>query len=229
MSNGGISAADAFKNAIDANGLLPGITTSFDMGDFATILQTFGDTLETTMAAVQQQVIDDKNAPKFFTQDQIAAAAAAKAEADRIALHQGMMAMAAAGGLSGTQSGKRIVQSGPFAGMTEIAARMAYEAMRGYSKGGLVDFTGAAMLHGSSTSPEAVLNPQQTQMFMGLRDALQGLSFDGAANATVNIENIEIKTDSLNNNQDFNRAGETLANAFNNAIQRRGLMINTKK
>jgi len=98
-----------------------------------------------------------------------------------------------------------------------------------YSKGGLVDFTGAAMLHGSSTSPEAVLNPQQTQMFMGLRDALQGLSFDGAANSTVNIENIEIKTDSLNNNQDFNRAGETLANAFNNAIQRRGLMINTKK
>jgi hypothetical protein len=47
--------------------------------------------------------------------------------------------------------------------------------------------------------------------------------------STVNIENIEIKTDSLNNNQDFNRAGETLANAFNNAIQRRGLMINTKK
>jgi hypothetical protein len=95
MSNGGISAADAFKKAIDANGLLPGITTSFDMGDFATILQTFGDTLETTMAAVQQQVIDDKNAPKFFTQDQKNAQMASA-----------MQALAAAGGLSGTQYGK---------------------------------------------------------------------------------------------------------------------------
>jgi hypothetical protein len=99
----------------------------------------------------------------------------------------------------------------------------------GFSKGGMVDFTGPAMVHGSRTSPEAVLNPEQTQMFMGLRDTLSNLSLDGSAGSSINIEGITIKTESMNNNQDFNRAGEVLAEAFQSAINRRGVTVNTKR
>lgn len=99
----------------------------------------------------------------------------------------------------------------------------------GFSKGGLVDYEGLAVLHGSKTSPEAVLSPSQTEMFIGLRDALQGLSFEGSVNSSINIENISISTASLNNNQDFKRAGESLADAFKSAIQRRGITVNTNR
>jgi hypothetical protein len=222
MSEGGVKAADAFKNAIDANGLLPGISAEFDMGDFASILVTFADTLQETLKDLKTETVETT---KTFD----------------MTLQQAMQAMAAAGGLSGTQYGQGLVTSGMFAGMSMIEAQKALAALtaggglsgtqggKKFAKGGMVDYTGIAQVHGSSASPEAFLNPQQTQMFIGLRDALQGLSFENGNGSTVNIENIEIKTDSLNNNQDFNRAGETLANAFNNAIQRRGLMINTKK
>ena len=93
----------------------------------------------------------------------------------------------------------------------------------------MADFEGLAMLHGSRSAPEAVLNPSQTQMFIGLRDALEKMNFSANNGGSVNIENISISTASLNNNQDFNRAGETLAEAFRNAIQRKGVTINTNK
>ncbi len=100
-----------------------------------------------------------------------------------------------------------------------------------FKKGGLVDFTGAAMLHGSKSSPEMVLNAQQTEMFFGLRDALSKISLDvsGGSSSSVTIENITIKTDHLNNNQDFDRAGKALAEAFGVAIGKRGLSVNTKR
>jgi hypothetical protein len=183
MSEGGVTAAEAFKSAIDANGLLPGITTEFDMGDFATILNNFGTTLKDI---INNSSIITSNAP-----------------------------FGSGGGGGGAGGG--------------LGLNFADAQVMAYSKGGMVDETGVAMLHGSSTSPEAVLNPQQTQMFIGLRDALQGLAFESGNGSRVNIENIEIKTDSLNSNQDFVKAGETLANAFNSAIQRRGLIVNTKK
>ena len=98
-----------------------------------------------------------------------------------------------------------------------------------FRKGGIADFQGLAMLHGSKSSPEAVLSASQTQMFMGLRDALEKVAVDSNSTGGVNIENISISTASLNNNQDFKRAGETLADAFKNAIQRKGVTINTNK
>lgn len=52
------------------------------------------------------------------------------------------------------------------------------------------------------------------------------------ANDTVNnvtIEKIEIKTDHLDNNQDFNEAGNVLADALLGAIKRRGINTNARK
>jgi hypothetical protein len=93
----------------------------------------------------------------------------------------------------------------------------------------MVDYTGMAMLHGSKSSPEAVLNPMQTEMFMGLRDALEKIIVNGDSNGAINIENISISTESMNSNQDFKQAGETLAESFRNAIQRKGITVNTNK
>ncbi len=98
------------------------------------------------------------------------------------------------------------------------------------AKGGMVDYTGLSMLHGSPTNPEAVLSPSQTEMFLGLRNALEKISVNpNGTSGSVNIENISISTASLNNNQDFNRAGESLAESFRTAIQRKGITINTNK
>lgn len=45
----------------------------------------------------------------------------------------------------------------------------------------------------------------------------------------VEIGEINIHTDHLDNNQDFAQAGETLAEAFDNAIRRRGINVNAKR
>jgi hypothetical protein len=230
MSEGGTEAAGAFKAAMAAQGLLPGITDDFDFKAFATSLETFADT-------IIEDIEDESRTQAFILlASKIDGVLEKIADPDLSTEEREVYTKE----LTSLQNQEKylfeirnkmlgIIPSSGSGGGGGMDVNFADATLMPYSKGGLVDFTGAAMLHGSSTSPEAVLNPQQTQMFMGLRDALQGLSFDGAANSTVNIENIEIKTDSLNSNQDFNRAGETLANAFNNAIQRRGLMINTKK
>lgn len=44
--------------------------------------------------------------------------------------------------------------------------------LSGYKKGGYVDFTGPAMVHGTKNAPEAFLNSRQTALFENLRDTL---------------------------------------------------------
>lgn len=46
------------------------------------------------------------------------------------------------------------------------------EQLSGYRKGGYVDYTGLANVHGTSANPEAFLNAKQTALFETLRDAL---------------------------------------------------------
>ncbi|MFW6311835.1 MAG: hypothetical protein ACOC1K_06330 [Nanoarchaeota archaeon] len=98
-----------------------------------------------------------------------------------------------------------------------------------YKKGGLVDYTGPAMVHGSNSSPEAILNAEQTALFAKLRDALQSANNFDSNSSSISIENITIQTQEMNNNQDFKKAGETLAKAFSSAIKSRGLNLNLKK
>ncbi len=128
----------------------------------------------------------------------------------------------------------RVLPSGTFPPIQSLQERKRQELFAKYGinsfrQGGMIDYNGLAMLHGSRSAPEAVLTAEQTQMFMGLRDALSNIALDGEAGSSINIEEIIIKTDNLNNNQDFNRAGEALAEAFQSAINRRGVTINTKR
>ena len=53
------------------------------------------------------------------------------------------------------------------------------EKLRGYSEGGLVDFTGPAMVHGSTSKPEAFLSAKDTVLIAGLRDVLRA-NFSGS-------------------------------------------------
>jgi hypothetical protein len=99
----------------------------------------------------------------------------------------------------------------------------------GYKEGGMVDYTGLAMVHGSSSKPEAFLNASQTEMFATLSDALAKISIGSGNSESFVIENITIQTNQLNNKQDFNAAGKTLAEAFSSAISRRGIAVNTKR
>lgn len=112
-----------------------------------------------------------------------------------------------------------------------------------YAEGGLVDFTGPAWVDGTKTRPEAFLDSFDTANIQALTTVLDsifglGLSMDEIKAAlavedgdisSVNIESINIHTDSLNNDQDFRTAGNLLAREFAKVIQERGLNVNTKK
>lgn len=64
----------------------------------------------------------------------------------------------------------------------------------GYSKGGYVDYTGIAAVHGKSNKPEAFLNAKQTALFEALRNALVKTQMGTKAKEDIgNNENIVIE------------------------------------
>ena len=96
-----------------------------------------------------------------------------------------------------------------------------------YAKGGFVDYTGIAMLHGSKTDPEAVLSSDQTKMFIGLRDTLENVGSDGIG--SVAIGSITISPQELNNNQDWKAAGQVLAKELQAGLRKTGINVNRKR
>ena len=97
-----------------------------------------------------------------------------------------------------------------------------------YRQGGMVDYTGLAMLHGSPGRPEAVLSADQTVAFKKMAEGLNN-NKNFSSSDGVTIGNITIQTNSMNNNQDFKAAGRVLAREFEAAISRRGIGVNTKR
>ncbi len=58
-------------------------------------------------------------------------------------------------------------------------------ATRGFSQGGLVDYTGLAMVHGSTTDPEAFLSADDTHNFQTLAQLLSSaITYNGASSET---------------------------------------------
>lgn len=97
-----------------------------------------------------------------------------------------------------------------------------------YAKGGMVNYTGPAWVDGTPTNPEAFLSATDVRLIQDLVSSLR-LSPVENSNSNINIDRIDIHTDHLDNNQDFANAGETLADAFSNAIRRRGINTNARK
>ena len=58
-------------------------------------------------------------------------------------------------------------------------------AIKGYKTGGLADYTGPAWLDGTPSKPEIVLNAQDTQNFLALRDILAEVMGKGSIGTTV--------------------------------------------
>lgn len=107
-----------------------------------------------------------------------------------------------------------------------------------YANGGLVDYTGPAMVHGSPQSPEAFLSAQDTKnmqmLFAALNEVMAKSTVVNASSdinniSSVIVENINITTNELNNDQDFKTAGQIFAEEFGKAIKQRGLNINVRK
>lgn len=108
---------------------------------------------------------------------------------------------------------------------------------KGYASGGLVDYTGLAMVHGSSNRPESFLNADDTALLADVLNSLHA-HVEGASNNistteennnSIVIDSINIKTEQLNTAQDFKNAGALLAQEFSKIIRSRGLNINVKK
>jgi hypothetical protein len=106
---------------------------------------------------------------------------------------------------------------------------------KGYSKGGLVDYTGTAVVHGSHSRPEAFLNADQTAMFAQLAKGLQyyynrnGVnSSSTSSNEGVTIENITIQIDGVLNADNVQNTANDLATAIKNSLQRTGLALNKR-
>ena len=111
-----------------------------------------------------------------------------------------------------------------------------YDSSKAYSTGGLVDYTGLAMVHGSYAKPEAFLNAEQTAMFASLASGLQTYySKLGYNNNTesqtsgVTIENFTVAVDATLTNDNVAQTGESLADALLDGLRRTGISVNMKK
>jgi hypothetical protein len=109
-----------------------------------------------------------------------------------------------------------------------------------FNNGGMVDFTGPAWVDGTPNNPEAFLSAADTRNMRNLLDAIQLISSGHMMTSSsvrdinentsdINIENINIATNELNNQQDFRDSGRIFADEFAKVMRQRGLNINVKK
>ena len=105
----------------------------------------------------------------------------------------------------------------------------------GYSSGGLVDFTGLAVLHGSKQNPEYVLNPEETE---SMREMLNMFSYIatppmftlsdkwfGTNSTTIGDINITINQAELNSDMDIEETAREIGRAFARQLERNGLNL----
>ena len=102
---------------------------------------------------------------------------------------------------------KRYVQKN--AGSGASYAWQQYGANAVYKKGGLADFTGPAWLDGTKSKPELVLNAQDTQNFIALKNVLSDLmssNFSGnIPKGGDNYYEVNIQVDELSNDYDVDQ------------------------
>lgn len=111
-----------------------------------------------------------------------------------------------------------------------------WKKRKGYSQGGIVDYTGTAMVHGSPSKPEAFLNASQTALFSRLATNLDAFYTRSSAIAggedsgnNVVIENFTIAIDAELTDNNLNQTGQNLADALFEGLRRTGVSVNMKK
>ena len=96
-----------------------------------------------------------------------------------------------------------------------------------FKKGGFIDFTGPAWVDGTRSAPEAVLNAAQTKAFMNIADNLDKLDAitQTPAGASVQIQSIEFRVDSMSSPEDGERAFDAFVQKFNDIGRRTGIAL----
>lgn len=97
--------------------------------------------------------------------------------------------------------------------------------VKAYAKGGLADFTGPAWLDGTKSKPELVLNAQDTENFIQLKDILSNLlrGDTSSGNNGDNYFEIHIDVDSLNNDYDVEQLATKIKKMINDDARYRNV------
>ncbi len=114
-----------------------------------------------------------------------------------------------------------------------------YDPKRSYSTGGIVDYTGLAVVHGTANKPEAFLNSSQTAMFSNLATLLDqyyskssytsGNEGINNTNNSITIDNLNIEVDATLTDNNMRQTGESLADALIEGLRRTGISVNMKR
>lgn len=123
--------------------------------------------------------------------------------------------------------GKKVSGYMKYSGYSKYYEGIDINKLPGYSQGGLVDFTGPVMVHGSKNKPEAFLSAEDTALlkstiFNSNNNVLQDFinALENRSNSNANIEtapnvvieevNLEIASGTIANDYDAKRAGEKI-------------------
>lgn len=114
-----------------------------------------------------------------------------------------------------------------------------YDPKKYYSTGGIVDYTGLAVVHGTANKPEAFLNSSQTAMFSNLATLLDqyyskssyisGNEGINNTNNNITIDNLNIEVDATLTDNNMRQTGESLADALIEGLRRTGISVNMKR
>lgn len=124
-------------------------------------------------------------------------------------------------------NGKKVSGYMKYSGYSKYYEGIDIEKLPGYSQGGLVDFTGPVMVHGSKKKPEAFISAEDTALLKStifnpnnnvLQDFVDALenhnSSNNAVEAVPNViieeVNLEITSETIANDYDAKRAGEKI-------------------
>lgn len=107
------------------------------------------------------------------------------------------------------------------------------EDIVGYNKGGYVDYTGIAAVHGKAGKPEAFLNAKQTALFETLRDALVRVpninSKDTDNSENITIENLTIDVKELADTDSVDKIVRTVKQSiYKDATSGNNMKINRR-
>lgn len=107
------------------------------------------------------------------------------------------------------------------------------EDIVGYNKGGYVDYTGIAAVHGKTNKPEAFLNAKQTALFETLRDALVRVptvnSKDTDNSENITIENLTIDVKELADTDSVDKIVRTVKQSiYKDATSGNNMKINRR-
>lgn len=105
----------------------------------------------------------------------------------------------------------------------------------GYNKGGYVDYTGIAAVHGKAGKPEAFLNAKQTALFETLRDALAKVPTirtkeENNNNENITIENFTIDVKELADTDSIDKVVKTVKDSiYRDATSGNNMKINRRR